>query len=144
MSNAYHLALSAALLGLALSACHQPEPAAKTEADVNRAVEEGQAKVNAAAAATVRDHIDNLATAQGQALPPAAIQQDLDNVHRVETELAKANLRVAQEKCDADAGRARSDCLKLALLHYEAAVAEADSQLKAGEAELKRAQPPNP
>lgn len=141
MIPAYRLSLTSLLLGLSLSACHQPESPAKTEADVAEATEQGRARVDAAAAATVRDHIDNLTRAQGGPLPVAAARQDLNNVHRLSTELAEADYRVAKERCDAEAGEARSDCLKLAKLHYDAAIGEANSRLRAGEADLQSRPP---
>ncbi|ROH89671.1 hypothetical protein ED208_11150 [Stagnimonas aquatica] len=141
MPPVYRLSLISLLLSLGLSACHQPESAAKTEADVAEATAQGRARVDAAAATTVRDHIDNLTKAQGGPLPTAAARQDLNNVHHLASELAEANFRVAKERCDAETGDARSDCLKLAKLHYDAAIGEANSRLKAGEAALQSGPP---
>lgn len=133
---------AALLLGLAISACGRPEDPVKNQADVAETIEEGQKKVDDAAAEAVQDHLDRRVDAEGRPLGASAMKQDADSLYRVDRELAEANYKVAQEKCQAVAGAERDSCLKLAKADFEVAMAAAKARQAGTKAEIERAQVP--
>lgn len=125
-------------LSLALAACNKPEAPAKTEADVMRAAAEGAAKVNEAATEAVTEHVENAADARedGKPMSESELKQDVNNLHAVDTTVADAKYKVAQEQCDALTGEQKDGCLKSAKTLHEIELGQAKADQKTAKAAI--------
>ena len=127
---------------LALAACGKPEEPEQNEADIAKIIEAGQAKVDERSSEAVQAHMDRIADADGKPLTSGDMKQDVDNLYKVDTELAEANYKVAKEKCDTSSGATKDQCLKLAKANYEVALADALAKKAGAKAEIESLQPP--
>lgn len=131
--------LAASLAGLA---CNKPpEDPEQNAADIAKIIRDAEAKVNRSAAEAVQEHLERVADANGQPLSGSAMKKDIDNLYRIDIELAEANHKVAREKCDTRSGETKNQCLTLAKADYEAALAQAAARKTGAKAEIEHAQP---